>query len=52
MPQHQPKKFDLKPEGLSEAQISNHRDILYAGYINKLNEIDERQRKTDLSTAN
>ena len=52
MPQHQQKKFDLKPEGLSEAQISNHRDILYAGYINKLNEIDERQRKTDLSTAN
>ncbi|WKZ33379.1 MAG: superoxide dismutase [Thermodesulfobacteriota bacterium] len=52
MPQHQPKKFDLKPEGLSEAQISNHRDILYVGYINKLNEIEDKQKKADLGTAN
>jgi len=52
MAQHQPKKFDIKPEGLSDAQISNHRDILYVGYVNKLNEIEERQKKTELSTAN
>ncbi|HBG47222.1 MAG TPA: superoxide dismutase [Deltaproteobacteria bacterium] len=49
---HQPKKFDIRPEGLSEAQITNHRDILYVGYVNKLNEIEERQRKLDTSTAN
>jgi Fe-Mn family superoxide dismutase len=52
MAQHQPKKFDIKPEGFSEAQITNHRDILYVGYVNKLNEIEERQKKTELSTAN
>lgn len=52
MPQHQMKKYDLKPEGLSEALIAAHRDTLYAGYVNKLNEIEERQKKTDLTTAN
>mgnify|MGYP003444096413 CR=1 FL=1 len=52
MPQHQPKKFDLKPEGLSDALIAAHRDTLYVGYVNKLNEIEERQKKTDLTTAN
>ena len=52
MPQHQPKKFDLKPEGLSDALIAAHRDTLYVGYVNKLNEIEERQKKTDLATAN
>lgn len=49
---HQPKKFDLKPEGISEATITNHRDILYVGYVNKLNEIEERQSRTDTSAAN
>ncbi|MBI1910742.1 MAG: superoxide dismutase [Deltaproteobacteria bacterium] len=49
---HQPKKFDLKLEGISDQQISNHRDILYVGYVNKLNEIEERQRSVDFSKAN
>lgn len=50
---HQPKKFDLKGlEGISEEQIAQHRDILYVGYVNKLNEIEERQWKADLSKAN
>ncbi len=49
---HQPKKFDLKLDGISENQISQHRDILYTGYVNKLNEIEERLRNVDLSKAN
>ncbi len=49
---HQPKKFDLKLDGISENQISQHRDILYAGYVNKLNEIEERLKTVDLSKAN
>ncbi len=49
---HQPKKFDLKLDGISENQISQHRDILYAGYVNKLNEIEERQKNVDISKAN
>jgi Fe-Mn family superoxide dismutase len=49
---HQPKKFDLTLDGISENQISQHRDILYAGYVNKLNEIEERLRTVDLSKAN
>ena len=37
---HEAKKFELKGlEGLSESQISQHRDILYVGYVNKLNKI-------------
>lgn len=54
MPQHQPKKFDhLKGiEGISDNQLAQHRDILYVGYVNKLNEIEERQRQVDLSKAN
>ncbi|MDO8427369.1 MAG: Fe-Mn family superoxide dismutase [Deltaproteobacteria bacterium] len=49
---HQPKKFDLKLDGISDNQISQHRDILYAGYVNKLNEIEERQRTVDITKAN
>lgn len=52
MAQHKPRKFDIRPEGLSEAQVSNHRDILYAGYVNKLNEIEEKLKKAELATAN
>lgn len=52
MSQHQPKKFDLKLDGISENQISQHRDILYAGYVNKLNEIEERLRSVDISKSN
>jgi len=49
---HQPKKFDLKLDGISENQISQHRDILYTGYVNKLNEIEDRLRNVDISKAN
>ncbi|MFQ5737330.1 MAG: superoxide dismutase [Thermodesulfobacteriota bacterium] len=49
---HQTKKFDLKLDGISENQIAQHRDILYAGYVNKLNEIEERLRTVDISKAN
>ena len=50
---YQAKKFELKNlEGISENQISQHRDILYAGYVNKLNEIEERLKTVDLSKAN
>jgi Fe-Mn family superoxide dismutase len=50
---HKPKEFDLKGlDGISDNQISQHRDILYAGYVNKLNEIEERLKSCDLSKAN
>lgn len=49
---HQVKKFDLTLEGISDKQISQHRDILYAGYVNKLNEIEERLKTADITKAN
>lgn len=50
---HQPRKFDLKAlDGISDSQISQHRDILYTGYVNKLNEIEERLRSVDITKAN
>lgn len=52
MAQHQPKKFELKLDGISENQIAQHRDILYQGYVNKLNEIEERLKTVDLTKAN
>lgn len=50
---YQAKKFELRGlDGISENQISQHRDILYAGYVNKLNEIEERLKNCDISKAN
>lgn len=50
---YQPKKFDLKGlDGISDNQISQHKDTLYVGYVNKLNEIEERLRTVDVSKAN
>ena len=49
---HQAKKFDLTLDGISEKQISQHRDILYAGYVNKLNEIEEKLKTADITKAN
>lgn len=50
---HQTKTFELKGlDGISEEQIKQHRDTLYAGYVNKLNEIEERLKGVDLSKAN
>ena len=50
---HTVKKFDIKGlDGISDDQIAQHRDILYAGYVKKLNEIEEKLKTVDLSTAN
>ncbi len=47
------KEFALQGlDGISDDQISQHRDILYAGYVNKLNEITERLKGADLTKAN
>ncbi|MBI3292381.1 MAG: superoxide dismutase [Elusimicrobia bacterium] len=51
---YEPKKYPLegKCEGLSDNQIQQHRDILYVGYVNKLNEITTGLEKADRSKAN
>ncbi|MBI1973759.1 superoxide dismutase [Candidatus Micrarchaeota archaeon] len=38
--------------GLTERQISEHHDVLYAGYVKKLNEIESRLEGLDVSDAN
>jgi len=48
-------KEQLKPrglKGLSDKLIDNHFDVLYKGYVNKLNEIEEAVKGADLSAAN
>ncbi len=50
---HEPKKFTLNGlDGISDSQISQHMDILYVGYVNKLNEIEEKLKGVDLVSAN
>ncbi len=39
-------------EGLSEKQISQHHDVLYAGYVKKTNEIRKALETVDKSTTN
>ena len=39
-------------KGLSEKQLSEHHDVLYAGYVKKSQEIEEKLKKVDLSSAN
>ncbi len=52
------KKHEVKPlkykslEGLSERQLGEHHDILYAGYVNKLNEIEVKLPTVDRKAAN
>ncbi len=47
------KEFSLKGlDGISDEQISQHIDVLYAGYVKKLNEIREKLKAVDLSSAN
>ena len=41
-----------KLKGLSEKQLSEHHSVLYAGYVKKSNEIEEKLQKVDLSSAN
>src|SRR3989304_3929305 len=39
-------------EGLSEKQLKEHHDVLYAGYVKKIGEIEEKLKSVDLSSAN
>ena len=39
-------------DGLSEKQLKEHHDVLYAGYVKKANEIEEKLKSVDISTAN
>ena len=39
-------------DGLSEKQLKEHHDILYAGYVKKIGEIEEKIKTTDKSAAN
>jgi superoxide dismutase, Fe-Mn family len=38
--------------GLSEKQLTEHHDVLYAGYVKKIGEIEEKLTTSDMSTAN
>ena len=46
-----PLKYKSLP-GLTEKQLSEHHDVLYAGYVKKYNEICEKLKSTDLEAAN
>jgi superoxide dismutase, Fe-Mn family len=39
-------------DGLSEKQLKEHHDVLYAGYVKKIGEIEERLAAADRSAAN
>jgi Fe-Mn family superoxide dismutase len=39
-------------DGLSEKQIAQHHDVLYAGYVKKTNEIRKALENVDLASAN
>jgi len=47
---------DVKPagnlKGFSQKQIDEHFDVLYKGYVNKLNEIESKLPETDPAQAN
>jgi len=45
---HDVKKYPLegKLDGISDKQIQQHRDTLYAGYVKKLNEIETKLKAT------
>lgn len=46
-----PLKYTELP-GLSAKQLSEHHDVLYAGYVKKFNEIVEKVKLVDLETTN
>ncbi len=47
------KEFNIRGlKGISDEQVSQHIEILYKGYVKKLNEIRERLESVDLSGAN
>ena len=39
-------------DGLSEKQLKEHHDVLYAGYVKKIGEIEEKVKNVDLASAN
>lgn len=39
-------------DGLSEKQLKEHHDVLYAGYVKKLGEIEEKLKNVDVLSAN
>ncbi|OGZ45058.1 MAG: superoxide dismutase [Candidatus Ryanbacteria bacterium RIFCSPHIGHO2_02_FULL_45_13b] len=39
-------------EGLSERQLKEHHDVLYAGYVKKIGEIEDKLKTADTSAAN
>ncbi|MBI2637770.1 MAG: superoxide dismutase [Candidatus Sungbacteria bacterium] len=39
-------------EGISERQLKEHHDVLYAGYVKKWNEIQDKLKTADRSQAN
>lgn len=41
-----------KLDGLSERQLKEHHDVLYVGYVKKIDEIEEKLKKADLAGAN
>lgn len=51
-------KLEVKPlkykslPGLSEKQLSEHHDVLYAGYVKKYNEIVDKTATVDLESTN
>jgi Fe-Mn family superoxide dismutase len=49
--QVKPLKYKELP-GLSEKQLSEHHDVLYAGYVKKTNEIRTKLATVDLTAAN
>lgn len=46
-----PMKFSELP-GISKKQLSEHHDVLYAGYVKKINEIRLKLKSADKSEAN
>jgi len=53
MPELQVKPLKYKElPGLSEKQLAEHHDVLYAGYVKKTNEIRGKLASVDLTTAN
>jgi len=50
--QQKPLPFSKPLTGISEKTIQIHHDKLYAGYVNKKNEIEEKLKTVDRATAN
>lgn len=51
---HQVKEFKLegKLKGISDNQLQQHRDVLYKGYVDKLNIIEEEMKKASTEGTN